>query len=218
MAPRHLFLDLDGTLTDPRDGITGSIRHALSRLREPVPAAQDLTHFIGPSLGRVFQVLLRTQDEAIIQQAVAAYREHFTSTGILETRPYQGIPEALASLQRLGYTLCVVTSKPRDYAVQIVDHLGLGEHFTSIYGSTLSDLNSNKATLIRQALETEVASPGTVTVVGDRGEDVLGAKGHGLRAVGVTWGFGTPAELSGADRIVHSPPELVAWANENRSA
>ena len=113
MITRYLFLDLDGTITDPRDGIAGSIRHALSALGEPVPPTEDLARFIGPPIGRVFQVLLKTDDPALIRRAVSAYREYFTSIGIFENRPYQEIPKALASLRWLGYALCIVTSKPQ---------------------------------------------------------------------------------------------------------
>ncbi len=212
MRPPHLFLDLDGTLTDPRDGITGSITHALSALGRPAPTVESLTRFIGPPLGRVFQALLATEDPEVIRAAVAAYREHFTSVGILENRPYPQVPETLKSLYGLGYTLYVVTSKPRVYAVRIVEYLDLAKYFTSVYGPALDDHNGDKATLIRNALTHEGINPSAATMVGDRGEDVRGARENGVGTIGVTWGFGTPEELKDADRIVHSPSELVGWA------
>jgi phosphoglycolate phosphatase len=215
MRPPHLFLDLDGTLTDPRNGIVGSITHALSVLGRPVPTAESLLQFIGPPLGRVFQTMLGTEDPDIIRAAVTAYREHFTSVGILENRPYPQIPESLNSLRGLGYVLYVVTSKPRVYAVRIVEHFDLAKHFTSVYGPALDDLNGEKATLIRTALTNEGIDSSAATMVGDRGEDVRGARENGVGAIGVTWGFGTPEELKDADRIVHSPSELVGWASEH---
>lgn len=214
MRPTHLFLDLDGTLTDPREGIVRSIAHALAAMGRPVPAPESLTQFIGPPLGSVFQTLLATDDPHVIRTAVAAYRERFASIGILENRVYQGISEALEALANMGLVLYVVTSKPKVYAERIVEHFGLMKHFTAIYGPTLDDLGGDKTTLIRTALDGEALEPRTVAMVGDRRDDVSGAKANGVQAVAVTWGFGNLEELEGADHLVHSPPELVAWVSQ----
>jgi phosphoglycolate phosphatase len=207
----HLFLDLDGTLTDPREGITRSIAHALSALHRPVPALESLARFIGPPLAQSFGTLLGTTDEVIVRSAVHAYRGRFSSTGILENRVYPDIPHTLAVLAGRGFRLYIATSKPTVYAKRIVEHFGLARYFAAIYGPSLDDLNVSKTSLVRGALEAEGLDCATVAMVGDRKEDVLAGKANGVKAVGVTWGYGTPAELVDADQLVHSPTELVSW-------
>jgi phosphoglycolate phosphatase len=211
MKPSHLFFDLDGTVTDPREGITRSISHALSTLNRPVPALESLAGFIGPPLAQTFRTLLATTDDALIRSAVHAYRERFASTGIFENRVYPGIPTALEALASRGFQLYLVTSKPAVYAQRIVEHFALAKYFATIYGPALRDLNGDKVRFVRRALEAERLDPTTVAVIGDRKEDMVGARQNGVSSVGVTWGYGSREELEGADHIVNSPSELVSW-------
>ncbi|MGH7489574.1 MAG: HAD hydrolase-like protein [bacterium] len=215
MNVHHLFIDLDGTLTDPRNGIVDSITHALAVLGRPAAQPETLTRFIGPPLGRVFQILLATEDPEIIRSAIAAYREHFSSSGILEARPYPEIPSTLESLAALGRTLYIVTSKPRIFAERIVAHCALTKYFTSIYGPDLDEHDGDKAALIRRALSDERIDCRKVAMIGDRGEDIRGARANSVGAIGVTWGFGSREELQGADRIVDSPSELLALVSKD---
>src|SRR5882672_28539 len=111
MKPFHLFLDLDGTVTDSREGIIRSISHALVVLNRPAPALESLTRFIGPPLAQTFRTLLATTDEALIRSAVDAYRVRFASVGIFENRVYPEIPATLNDLANQGFQLYLVTSK-----------------------------------------------------------------------------------------------------------
>ena len=210
-TPSHLFLDLDGTLTDPRDGIVRCIVHALTVLNKPIPADQGLERFIGPPLARTFETLLGTTDEAVVGSAIDAYRERFGSIGIVENRVYPEIPSALAALADRGLTLCLVTSKPMAFARRILDQFDLSRYFARIYGPELDDTGCTKASLVARALATERVAPAAAVMIGDRGEDVEGAKANGVRSIGVTWGYGSHEELdaAGADQIVSSVPELL---------
>lgn len=210
MTPSHLFLDLDGTVTDPRDGIVRSISHALTQLNRAVPTPESLERFIGPPLAKVFESLLATTDQAMIRSAIEAYRERFAAVGIFENRVYSEIPSALDRLTHRGFVLCLVTSKPAVFAERIVEHFGLARHFARIYGPALDDLDEDKVSLIRRTLTTEQLDPSVVAVIGDRREDVIGARDNRARSIAVTWGYGSREELANADEIVDSPAELVS--------
>ena len=207
---QHLFLDLDGTLVDPFDGITRSLAHALRTLGRPVPPSADLAVHIGPPLASAFHALLDAPDEPTLRTAVAAYRERYVSVGILENHVYPGIPAALAALRSAGIALHLVTSKPTVYAARIVEHFGLAPYLTSIHGPGLDELHLPKGVLVRRALEAGTIDPSAAALVGDRGVDLAAARENGVRSMGVTWGYGTREELEAADLIVHSPSELVA--------
>ncbi|MBI3798557.1 MAG: HAD family hydrolase [Deltaproteobacteria bacterium] len=209
----NLFFDLDGTLTDPREGIVRSLQHALVTLGYSPPDAAGLEQFIGPPLAESFRVLLSTLDEAQIQAAVAAYRGRFSERGLFENRLYPDVPSGLNSLQTAGHRLWVVTSKPEVYAQRIVAHFGLSCYFHQVYGSELSGERANKAELIRYVLEQEKLSGHDVLMIGDRKHDILGARANRMRAVGVAWGYGSLAELASANphAIVNSMAELIEY-------
>lgn len=210
---KHVFFDLDGTLTDPRDGIVACIRHAMATLGRELPSPHELERFIGPPLFGTFRTLLADPDEETIERAITAYRERFATVGIFENRVYAGIPDALATLQRTDHRLYLVTVKPAPFAARILEHFGIAGHFASVHAPDLADRSVHKASLIRRALEAHDLDPATVTMVGDRAEDIAGARRNGVMSVAVTWGYGSSAELEAAqpDELVHSVSELLAF-------
>jgi phosphoglycolate phosphatase len=205
----NILFDLDGTLTDPREGIVGCIKHALSTLNAPIPPESELESFIGPPLRDVFAQLL-SGDSGRVEAAVAAYRDRFTALGMFENAVYDGIPEVLDSLVARDVQLYVATSKPRVYAEQILVHFGLSRHFVAIYGSELSGALSDKGELIAHVLETAALRPAETVMVGDRLHDIRGARRNQVLPIGVLWGYGSREELSaaGAERLFERPDEL----------
>jgi phosphoglycolate phosphatase len=161
---------------------------------------------------RRFEALLGTTDDAVVRSAIDAYRDRFTSTGILENRVYPEVPAALAELTERGFMLYLLTSKPHVFATRIVDHFRLSAYFARIYGPELGDLDGTKISLLRRALMREKLELRTAVVVGDRREDVVAARENGVRSVGVTWGYGSREELegAGAEEIVDSVSDLVS--------
>lgn len=204
-----LFFDLDGTLTDPREGIVGCIRHALQRLDCVVPPDVELDCYIGPPLRESFCGLA---GEALADRAVEHYRERFRSTGMFENRVYPGVPEALGALAAGDWQLFVVTSKPWVFAEQILRHFELARYFAAIYGSELSGVRTDKSELIAHVLATEAIAPEQALMIGDRSHDIVGARKNGVRAAGVLWGYGTREELTtaGAERLYETVAALVA--------
>lgn len=204
------LLDLDGTLTDSKVGITRSVQHALRRAGIDVVEPETLTGYIGPPLQDSF-VALAGFSEAEAIQAVASYREYFAETGIFENTVYPGILECLEALQSRGWRLAVATSKPTVFAERIVDHFSLRSHFEAVVGTGLDGSRRHKHQVIAAALrELGVAADEGCIMVGDREHDVMAARAVGLQSVGVTWGYGSVQELSdaGADLLVHAVADL----------
>ena len=211
---QNILFDLDGTLTDPAEGIIGSIQYACRELEMPVPAYEELLFAIGPPIQSTFGTLLGTDDAQAIQRAVNLYRERYSSRGMLfENAVYPGVVEMLVNLNAAGKQLYVATSKPVVYAVRILRHFNLDSQLTAIHGSELDGTRTNKADLIAYILEVERLPPSTVAMVGDRKHDVLGAKQNGLFAVGVTYGYGSEAELreAEADVLCRTVEEVTAF-------
>ena len=207
--PGLVLFDLDGTLTDPYDGITRCIVHALQSLDWPVPAETELRGFIGPPLHDSFAS--RGMSPHQVDLAVNAYRERFTDVGMFENRVYDGIPAALEHLDALGVRMAVATSKPTVYAERILEHFDLARFFVLVSGATLDGSRRHKADILRFALAGVGGPLDSAVMIGDRAQDVLGAAAVGLSAIGVAWGYAEPGELeaAGAWRIVEQPQEVV---------
>lgn len=206
----HILFDLDGTLTDPKPGITGSITYAMERLGRPLPET-DLTWCIGPPLYDSFARLLDTSDDDLLRSAIEFYRERFAVTGMFENTVYPGIPELLAGLIANGYTLLVATSKPVVFANEIVEHFELRSYFAGVYGSQLDGRLSDKGELIAHIIADRNLVPADTLMIGDRRHDISGALRNNVNAAGVGYGYGTIDELltAGADPIFASPADIA---------
>jgi len=209
---RTLLFDLDGTLSDNYAGIAASIVHALACLDAPAPPAAVLRTCVGPPLRESFARLLDSDDAARIERAVAHYRERFAAVGWRENVVYDGIAEALAALTAHGASMYVCTAKPDVFARRIVNHFGFAPRFRAVYGADLAGRFDDKARLMAHLLATEGIDPAQSVMIGDRGHDVRAARANGVRAVGVLWGYGSRAELEGADALLDAPSELAGLA------
>lgn len=197
----HLLFDLDGTLTDPFDGITRSIVHALHCLDRPSPDPQELRWCIGPSLRISFAKLLDTTDAQLVETAVVKYRDRFGRIGLYENKIYNGIPQILQTLVDDGHSLYVATAKPTHYAQKILQYFGLQIFFNRIYGSELDGTRSDKADLIAHILNSEALFLPDVVMIGDHAQDMIGAVKNGVAAIGVLWGYGAKDELDQAGAV-----------------
>ena len=205
---RTVLFDLDGTLTDPKVGITRSIQFALERLGAEVPSVDDLTWCIGPPLLENFQQLL---DSERAPAAVTHYRERFASVGLFENEPYAGIHDVLSQLQGQELRLFVASSKPEIYVRQILEHFELIEFFEGVFGSELDGTRTNKSDLLRFAISEAGIDPVHATMVGDRKHDMIGAADNSIATIGVLYGYGSLEELTdaGANRLAKGTEELV---------
>nr|WP_320011603.1 HAD hydrolase-like protein [uncultured Desulfobulbus sp.] len=206
----NLLFDLDGTLTDPKVGITRSIQHALEALGEEPPHADSLEWCIGPPLVHSFAELLQTNDTERIQEALHLYRERFSATGLYENAVYEGIPAMLEQLQQRGFQLFLATAKPRIFAERILQHFKLDHYFSLCFGAELDGRFTDKPSLIAHILEQTGVVPEETMMIGDRRYDLEGGQAHCLRTAAVTYGYGTRDELEsvGADFFFDSPGEI----------
>lgn len=209
-----VFLDLDGTLIDPKPGIIGSVQYALRQMGEVPPPMEALTWAIGPPLRTTFAKLL---GEARAEEAVAHYRTNYAGGAMYDCEVYADIPEALGGLARDGHRLIVVTAKPHVFARPIVARLGLETYVSAVYGPELDGTRDNKADLLAHVLEAEGTHAARAVMVGDRQFDILAAVANGVPGIGVTWGYGTRSELeaAGAHHLCHTPAELVEAAKRS---
>lgn len=207
---KAVLFDLDGTLTDPREGITRSIAYALERLGREPPPLDELTFAIGPPLRASLARLIGTDSRDAVEQALAHYRERFADIGIYENAPYAGIADALAELRGAGRALYVATSKPRVYAERIVHHFALDAHFEAVHGCELDGTREDKRDLLAHLLANHGLVPEQAVMIGDRGVDMVAARHHGARAVGALWGYGSPDELreAGAQALLDAPVQI----------
>ncbi len=206
----YLLFDLDGTLTDPKEGITRSVAYALSKLGIEITDMDTLLPFIGPPLKEMF-VEYAGLPESDALRAVEYYRERFQETGIFENILYDGIPELLAKLKGAGKKILLATSKPEVFAKRILEHFSLTSYFDFIGGSTLDHTRDRKEEVIRYVMGcTGITDPGRAVMIGDREHDVLGAKVCGMEAIGVLYGYGSreELELAGAAGIATDLLEL----------
>lgn len=210
---KYVLFDLDGTLTDPMEGITRCVQYALAAAGIEEPNLQKLTPFIGPPLKESFMEFYGFSEEEA-EKAVAKYRERFRDTGIFENVIYDGIPGMLATLQEAGMTLAVASSKPEVFVNRILKHFSIDSYFDVVVGSELDGRRTDKKEVVAEALSRlygrEKADEGKQTsmdvkqmaekhkytyMVGDRKFDIIGAKSEGLISVGVTYGYGSVEEL-----------------------
>jgi phosphoglycolate phosphatase len=204
------LLDLDGTLTDPIDGISHALDTAMAALGLPALSPEQRRASIGPPLEGILTSLGVPADR--LDEGIRAYREYYGSVGLLENRVYDGIPEALARLREAGIRLVLATSKPEPFAQRIVEHFGLAPLLDHVAGATLDGTVARKADVVARALAAVGVEPGAdVVMVGDRSHDVLGAAEHGVTCIGVEWGYAAPGELeaAGAIAVARTPGQLV---------
>jgi phosphoglycolate phosphatase len=202
-----VFFDLDGTLTDPKIGITRSIQYALERLSLEVPAKDELTWCIGPPLLGSFCSLV---GDECAGQALHYYRQRFSDMGWKENTLYPGIFETFAKLSDSGRRLHVATSKPFIYARKIIEHFDMRQYFSDVFGSELDGTRADKKDLLRYALAKTQPAANSI-MIGDREHDVIGALHNGMRAIGVSYGYGSIEELerAGVHEIVDRPEVLL---------
>ena len=208
-----VLFDLDGTLTDPGEGITNSVMYSLKKSGIEVPDRSILYRFIGPPLHESYENYFSFSHEQAME-AVGYYREYYAEKGIFENGVYEGIRPMLETLKENGVLCLVATSKPEKYARQIVEHYELADYFYYVAGACMDGSRTDKAEVIAYALEQLPANTdqSRVLMVGDRLHDIVGAKKNRIDSVGVLFGYGSERELkeAGADYLAANAEELTA--------
>jgi phosphoglycolate phosphatase len=211
MPISNVLFDLDGTLTEPAEGITRCYQFALEGLGLQPLTREELLKFIGPPMRQNFRALLGMDDAGLVERAVALYRERYARSGWRENEVYPGVREMLAALTSGGLRLYVATSKTTHFAVRILEHFRVARFFVAVHGATPDGSLDDKALLVARLLEEEGLAPAASIMIGDREHDIHAARENGVRSVGVTYGYGSREELAaaGADFFCDSPTEIV---------
>ena len=211
MSWETILFDLDGTLTDPAEGITKAVEVALNHYGITVEDRSTLNKFIGPPLDESFPEFYGFNEEQV-REATRVFREYFGRQGWAENIPYPGIDKLLGDLKAAGKKLIIATSKPEEFAVRIMNHFDLAQYMDVIAGASIDNQEgAKKANVIRKALQRAGVEDLSATVmVGDRRHDVAGGHEVGLKVIGVLYGYGDRAEheAAGADYIVEDIPSL----------
>jgi phosphoglycolate phosphatase len=208
--PKTLLVDLDGTLTDPAEGIIGCFRLALESLGRRAPPAADLGWIIGPPLRGCFAEFLGPEGD--VEEGLEAYRSRYATEGLFEAYVYDGVRETLADLGAAGARLFLCTAKPLVYAGRILRHFDLERHFEAAYGDELGGRFQDKADLVAHILDNQGLDAEDCCMWGDRKHDVIAASRHGIPTIGALWGYGGAEELraAGASILCQSPSEVPA--------
>ncbi len=203
-----ILFDLDGTLTDSKEGIINCVNYALCACGLPERPEEELLCFIGPPLIDSFMEFCG-MDRRQASFAVEKYRERFRDVGIYENRVYPGIGELLKALKAHGKTVALATSKPHVFADRILEQFALAQYFDFTTGAELDGTRNAKKDVIQTVLAQFPAAKSPV-MIGDRAHDVLGAKACGIPCIGVAYGYAEPQELerAGAGKIVQTVHEL----------
>jgi phosphoglycolate phosphatase len=207
-----ICFDLDGTIVNPLLGVKNCVARVCREMSLPMPAEAEIRDWIGfgmrESLGRIPGLEQPARLEEALDRYVDAYRED----GVFEHEVYEGAHLMLQRLKRQGHRIYIVSSKPGVFARRIAYQFDLNLIFDEIFGAELKGKWQPKTEVLARLAANGTIAPGGI-FVGDRGDDMRAARDHGLRAVGVTWGYGSPRELeaAGAEVLVHSIPELDAW-------
>lgn len=204
------LFDLDGTLTDPAEGITNAVMYALGKFGIYISDRRDLYKFIGPPLKASFSEYYGFSEENA-DLALKYYREYFSEKGIFENVKYPGIDGVLDALSRAGTTISLATSKPDLFSERILEKFGLRKYFSFIAANTMDELRPTKEDVIAYAVEKlHITDPSSAIMIGDRKYDIVGGKTFGMKTLGVAYGYGGRKELedAGADLIADSVGEL----------
>jgi phosphoglycolate phosphatase len=205
------FFDLDGTLTDSRDGLFASFQVGLDAIGAcPVPE-QAMQSFLGMPLPQVFTAAKPGVTQNEIDRGIAAFRRFYEAEGIFLNVLYPGVGAMLKAIVQRGEGAWVVTSKPQQHADRVVGILGLNGFIDGVVGAGLDETDT-KTDLVARALSAARASPQDTFMLGDRSFDVIGAQDNSVTAVGALWGYGGRTELkdAGCRHFVASPHEFTA--------
>lgn len=207
---KYIFLDLDGTLTDPYLGITNSVKYALKKFNIDKDNS-ELKCFIGPPLRDSFRDYYNMNSEEA-ELAVKYYREYFSTVGLFENDIYPFTINVLDELKSLGVKIVLATSKPEKFSIEILKHFNIYHYFDFCSCATMDKSRDNKSDIIKYALETlNINNTDEVLMVGDRHHDIIGAHNSNIKCCYVLYGYGSKSEglNNNAEYIIDNLDELI---------
>lgn len=217
MKPNITLFDLDGTLIDSMPGIVHSLRLTLQECGVTMADDFDFKPHIGASLWQIFEVFMETKDRVQLDKAVALYRHIYRDGPMFEFEIYDGVIESLEKLASEGSKVVIATAKAHEYAREVVNSTAFAKYISHVYGSELDGTNVEKSDLIKHVLREEKLLASQAIMVGDRHHDINGALANGVASIGVTYGYGSEEELSGATALIDSASKIFDTILDLRS-
>ncbi len=210
----YILFDLDGTVTDSQLGIKNSVAYALNYFGINVDNMEDLNKYIGPPLRQSF-INFAGLSEENSHIGMTKYREYYGPKGIFENELYSGIVDLFEKLKINNKKIVLATSKPWIYAEIILEHFNIKKYFDFVAGSELNGVRTNKADVIKYAIDKFNIDIDNAVMIGDREHDILGAKYNGVKTIGVLYGFGSKEELenAGVDYIAENTKDIYNIIN-----
>lgn len=206
---RSLLFDFDGTLMDTWPGIQSTLKAALTELEIPFEAHTVTRELVGMPLQKVFEKLM-PGDGSGAEAAARKYRELFPRIGMPGARPFEGVPGLLEDLRMEGRQLYLVTARNEIITRRMMAEHGLTRFFAWVRGELEGEAPEGKSHMVAEVLDRFDLDPPGCVMVGDRSYDVDAAVANGIKAVGVTYGYGTAKELqdAGASHLAETVHEL----------
>ena len=211
MNKQYILFDLDGTITNSAEGIINSVKYALQKSEWKEPSLKVLHRFIGPPLVDAFMDYCG-MDKAEAEKAVAYYRERYKDIGLFESNVYDGIEEVFKALKSANKTIILATAKPLVFAKRIIEHFGLDKYFDDMVGAEIGGTLIHKHQIIDEVIKRfNITDRTSAIMIGDREQDISGAKMFSLDSIGVKYGFAEPNELedAGATYIAETPQDIL---------
>jgi phosphoglycolate phosphatase len=210
MAYKNILFDLDGTLTDPYPGMAKSLRYALDKFGIVEDSAEKIKRFIGPPLYQSF-IEFYGFDEDKAKLAVGYYREYYSDKGLYDNKLYDNVDNLLKTLKDAGKVCVIATSKPQNFAHEVLKYLKIERYFDKVVGSNLEGTLYEKEDIIRFAIENGGLGKAETIMVGDRKYDILGARKNGIDSIAAAYGYGTMEELeeSGPTHICRNVMDIL---------
>lgn len=208
---KNIIFDLDGTLSDPLEGVAKSIQYTLDKMGCSTVQTSELKWCIGPPIRNIFSILLNSRDDKLINQAIDLYNKRYSNLGMYENKLYPNINAVLEGLKGRDIRLFVATFKPTKTAIEILIHFDLAQYFDKICGSNPSEEIYDKNELVASILTATNIQPGRTIMIGDRNHDIIASKKNKIYGAGVSYGYGSEDELrsAGADYIVETTSDLL---------
>ena len=210
---KTILFDLDGTLIDSKCGILSTLRIILDEYN--IPYTEDaINQMIGPPFRVGMREVLGLKDADLIEELIFKYRKLYQNGGWRDCTLYDGVVEMLTSLDKMGYTLGIATSKPLQYTILIMKELGIDKFFKHIGGATGDSSSELKKDVIKGTLTAlGVIDYVSVLMIGDRLHDIDGAREVGVDSMGILWGYGDIIEHKshGATYIISTPQDVVKF-------
>ena len=180
-----ILFDLDGTISDPKVGITKSVQYALQKMNIDEPDLDKLECFIGPPIQASFPEFYHF-NESETQRAIEYYRERFKEKGMYENEVYEQMPALLQSLHEQNLILTVATSKLTEFAEQILEYFNIRQFFELVVGSNLDGTRTSKTEIIEYILHQYPHHKlDEFIMIGDRKHDIIGANNTKIHSIGV---------------------------------